>query len=168
MQDGDQTKEQLLKELDELRHQTRKELSCGAALFSRIMETSPAGIVVMDQDGVIVTANAQAVRVLGLTAEQIVGLTYNAPQWRITDFAGQPLPDADLPFRRVMDTGQPVCEVKHAIEGPGGKRLLLNINAAPLLDESGRDAGRAVVLGEVQEDVGGVASQVLPHHKDPA
>jgi two-component system cell cycle sensor histidine kinase/response regulator CckA len=138
MKDEDKTKEQLLEELQELRRQTQEELSRSAALFSRTMETSPAGIVVLDRKGAIITANLQATRVLGLARDQITGLTYNDPQWRITDYQGHPFPDDQLPFRQVRDTGQPVYGVQHAIEGPDGRKVFLSINAAPLLDEAGQ------------------------------
>jgi two-component system cell cycle sensor histidine kinase/response regulator CckA len=149
MKDADKTKEQLLKELTELRRQTREELSRSSALFSRVMETSPAGIVLLDRHGAILTANPQAIRVLGLTADQITGLTYNDPRWRITDFEGNPFPDEQLPFRLVVDTGRPVHGVQHAIEPPQGRRILLTINAAPLLDESGRVEGVVATVEDV-------------------
>ncbi len=138
MKDEDKTKEQLLEELKKLRRQTLEELSQSSALFSQVMETSPAGIVVLDRKGAILTANLQATRVLGLARDQITGLTYNDPQWRITDYQGNPLPDDQLPFRQVMDTGQPVYEVQHAIEGPDGRKVFLSINAAPFFDDSGQ------------------------------
>lgn len=138
MKDEDKTKGQLLEELQELRRQAQEELSRSSALFSRVMETSPAGIVVLDRHGAILTANSQAIRVLGLTADQITGLTYNDPRWRITDYEGNPFPDEQLPFRLVMDTRRLVYDVQHAIEWPDGRRILLTINAAPLLDESGQ------------------------------
>jgi two-component system cell cycle sensor histidine kinase/response regulator CckA len=138
MKDEDKTKEQLLEELQELRRQTQEELSRSSALFSRTMETSPAGIVVLDRNGAILTANLQATRVLGLARNQITGLTYNDPQWRITDYQGNPFPDDQLPFCQVMDTGQPVYGVQHAIERPDGRKVFLSINAAPLFDDAGQ------------------------------
>jgi PAS domain S-box-containing protein len=138
MKDQDKSKEQLLTELQELRRQAQEEGSKKSALFSRVMDTSPAGIVVLDRKGTILTANLQATRVLGLTRDQITGLTYNNPRWRITDFEGNPVPEKHLPFRRVLDTGEPVYEVQHAIEGPEGQRVFLSINAAPLFDDAGQ------------------------------
>jgi len=138
MRDEDKTKGQLIQEVKELRRQTQEELSRSSALFSRIMETSPAGIVVLDRHGTILSANPQATGILGLAGDQIAGRTYNDPQWRITDYEGNPFPDGKLPFRQVMDTRRAVYDVQHAIEWPEGRRVLLTINAAPLLDESGQ------------------------------
>jgi PAS domain S-box-containing protein len=138
MKDTDKTKMQLLAELQELRRQRLGALSQGSALLARVMETSPAGIVVLDREGAILTANLEATRVLGLAQDQITGLTYNDPRWRITDYEGNPFPHDQLPFRRVMDTSQPVHGVQHAVERADGQRILLTVNAAPILDAGGQ------------------------------
>jgi len=107
------------------------------ALLSRIMETSPVGITLVNRDGLVTFANPQAEKVLGLTKDSFTQRTYNSPRWRITDYHGDPFPDAELPFQRVMATRQPVYDVQHAIVWPDGRRVLLSINGAPLLNEAG-------------------------------
>ncbi len=105
-------------------------------LVTRIMETSPVGITVADREGLITFANASAEQVLGLTRDETGGRAVNSPEWRITDFDGRPFPDENLPFYQVMRTGQPVHELRHAIEWPDGRRAFLSINGAPLFNES--------------------------------
>ena len=123
------------------------------SLVSRIMETSPAGIVRVNGDGRITFANPCAERILRLTKDEITQRTCNAEQWRITDYAGQPLPDEELPFARVMRTGQPVYDVRHAIAAPDGSRTLMRINASPLFDESGQTDGMVATIEDVTEVV---------------
>jgi len=91
--------------------------------------------------------------VLGLRKDEITQRRYNAPSWRITDYEGQPFPDEELPFRRVMATGQPVSDVRHAIEWPDGRRVLLAVNAAPLLDPNGQVGGMVAEIEDVTERV---------------
>lgn len=110
-------------------------------LITRIIEASPVGIAVVDREGQITYANTQAERILGLTKDKITQRTYNAPDWRITDHNGNPFPDEKLPFRRVKATQKAVYDVRHAVTWPDGRRVLLSINAAPLLDKSGRFDG---------------------------
>ncbi|MFO7541063.1 MAG: ATP-binding protein, partial [Chloroflexota bacterium] len=107
-------------------------------LLANIMETSPVSIIVVNRAGQLTFANSQAERVLGLVKDEITQRTYNAPAWRITDFAGGPLPDEKLPFQQVMAIQKPVYDVQHAIEWPDGRRVFLAINGAPLLDELGQ------------------------------
>lgn len=122
-------------------------------LLSRIMDTSPTSIVLVNRDGEITFANARAEQVLRLTKNEVTGRTYNALEWRITTYDGRPFPDEDLPFRRVTSTGKPVSNVRHAIEWPDGRRVLLSINAAPLFDESGQLDGMVAAIEDVTEFV---------------
>jgi PAS domain S-box-containing protein len=122
-------------------------------LISSVMEISPAGITAVDLEGQISFANARAEQVLGLTRDEITQLAYNAPEWRITDYDGNPLPDDELPFRRVVATGKPVFDVRHAIEWPDGCRVLLSVNAVPLLNESGQMDGMVATVEDVTERV---------------
>jgi len=119
------------------RKKAGEELKHQHDLINRMMETSPIGITMVDKKGSIVFANPQAERILSLTRDKIKGRTYNDPAWRISNFHGDPVPDEDLPFTRVIRTMQPVYDVRHAIEYPDGRRVLLSINGAPLIDENG-------------------------------
>lgn len=120
-------------------------------LIANIMEASPVGITMANRKGQVTFANSQAERVLGLVKDEITQRTYNAPTWRITDFAGGPFPDEKLPFQQVMATRQPVYDVQHAIEWPDGRRLFLAINGAPILDESGQVESVVFALQDITE-----------------
>ncbi|MCG2749298.1 MAG: response regulator [Desulfobulbaceae bacterium] len=129
-------KERLQQELAE-RVQAEAALKRERTLIANITETSPIGIMTVDVNGQITFANTQAINILGLTKDEITQRTYNAPDWRITDFAGDPFPDQELPFRQVVATRQSVYDVQHTIAWPDGRRVLLSINGAPLLNEAG-------------------------------
>ncbi|MBN2389167.1 MAG: PAS domain S-box protein [Anaerolineae bacterium] len=131
--------------------QAEEALRAERDLVRRIMETSPAGITMVNKAGQIVFANPQAEQVLGLRRDQIHQRTYNDPQWRITDYDGGPFPEEGLPFVQVQRTLRPVSDVRHAIEWPDGRRVLLRINAAPLLDEQGAFNGIVASTEDVTE-----------------
>jgi PAS domain S-box-containing protein len=116
---------------------TRDELDKERDLISRITETSPVGITVVNKQGQITFANTQAEKILGVTKDVITQLTYNAPEWHITTYDGDEYPDDELPLIQVTSTKQPVYDVRHAIQWPDGQRVLLSINGAPLFDETG-------------------------------
>jgi len=118
-------------------------------LRERLTDTSPAGIVLLDRHGHIQFANARAEQVLGLERDAITARHYNDPQWHVTDWLGNPLPEGQLPFAQVMRGGGPVYGVEHAIEWPDGGRILLSINAAPLLDADGGLDGVVATVEDV-------------------
>jgi PAS domain S-box-containing protein len=114
------------------RIERRKSLLEERDLLDRIFETSPAAITVLDRAGEILRASERAEDVLGLKKDEVTDRTYNDPRWKITGPDGAPMPDEEFPFARVMDTGEPVRNIEHAIEWPDGSRRLLSVSGAPL------------------------------------
>ena len=100
--------------------------------LARLMETSISGITALDADGRIIFANAEAEGILGLAPAQLTGRCFDAPEWQIEALDGSPIDSAELPFMRVMRTGKPVRDMRHAIFWPDGRRRALSINAAPI------------------------------------
>jgi PAS domain S-box-containing protein len=119
--------------------------------LSSVMETSPVGIVKLDVHGGITFANQQAVQILGLARERLSGMAYNDPHWKITDFSGNPLPQNELPFYRVMETQKSVFALQHKITWPDGREILLSINAAPLFDGFGKIDGVVASISDITE-----------------
>jgi PAS domain S-box-containing protein len=106
----------------------------------------------VNRAGQITFANHQAQQSLHLEASEIDGRTYNAPEWQITDFDGNPYPNDELPFVRVERTREPVFGVEHAIN-MHGQRILLSINAVPLFDAAGEFDGSVATVADVTERV---------------
>jgi PAS domain S-box-containing protein len=128
---------------------TEKALLRERELLSRITNTSPVGITVVDRDGRITFANPQAEKLLGLTREVITQRSYNSPLWRITGLAGEPFPEEKLPFTLIKSNRQPVYDIRHAIESPDGRRVILSINGAPLLDQLGELESAVITFEDI-------------------
>jgi PAS domain S-box-containing protein len=105
--------------------------------LEQILKTVPGCVVQLDPDGGFVYANRRAEEVLGLEQTAVTERTYNDPEWRIRDLAGDPIPDEELPFRRVLDSGEPLYGFQHTIEWSDGTRKVLMINGAPLFATDG-------------------------------
>ncbi|WP_436931101.1 PAS domain S-box protein [Halosimplex halobium] len=105
--------------------------------LDRILSTVPACVVKLDREGSFVYANDRAESVLGLSSADVRDRAYNDPEWEIRDLDGDPIPDAELPFRLVRDSGEPVTDYRHSIEWPDGDRTVLSVNGAPLFDDDG-------------------------------
>jgi PAS domain S-box-containing protein len=122
-------------------------------LIRDIMATSPVGITIVDADGRITYANSLAENILGLTREAITELSYNAPEWAITDLEGNPFPNEELPFSLVRDRKKAVFNVQHAIEWPSGRRVLLSINASPVFDDQNEFGGMIATIEDITRRV---------------
>jgi PAS domain S-box-containing protein len=119
--------------------------------LARLVETVPSGITIVNREGQITFANPAAEAILRLTRSNIIGRRYNDADWRISAVDGSPFPDEELPFVRVMQNGQPVYDVQHAIEHPGGQRVILSINAAPIKDASNQVVGMIAAITDITE-----------------
>ncbi|NBC30317.1 MAG: PAS domain S-box protein [Spirochaetes bacterium] len=120
-------------------------------LLQQVIEVSPISILLLDSTGRIRYANSRASEVLGVSREEITNRGFADPEWHITDFEGSEVPREDLPFEVVRRTGKPVFGVEHAVRGPGGRQVLLSMNAVPLRDENGDFDGTVVALEDVTE-----------------
>jgi len=122
-------------------------------LVSRLMETSPVGIMAFNQGGEITFANASAERIHGLSRDEITQRTYNTPDWRITRHDASPYPEEELAFWQVRSTGRAVRDVRMAVSRPDGERVLLSINAAPVLTPEGRFEGMVATVEDITERI---------------
>ena len=105
--------------------------------LTQVLKTVPACVVQFDREGRFVFANERAVEVLGLERSDVTDRTYNDPAWEIRDLDGEPIPDEELPFRRVLESGDPLYGFRHTIRWPDGTRKTLLVNGAPLFDDAG-------------------------------
>ena len=121
------------------------------AVLIKLIETIPTGVTILDKDGKIKYANPTAESMLGLVRTEIEARVYNDPQWKIGAVDGGPFPDEDLPFNRVIETGEAVYDIEHAIEHPDGRQVFLSINAAPIFDDSKELTGVVATLNDITE-----------------
>ena len=120
-------------------------------LLEGIFNTSATAITVLDEDGRIVRANERAVEVMGLSRSAVEGRTYDDPRWEHQTLSGEPVPEEEKPFVRVMTTEAPVHDVEQTITWPDGRRRILSIDGAPLRDDEGRVAGAVFVIDDITD-----------------
>ena len=121
------------------------------SMVDRIMKTSPAGIMVVDRKGQIVFANKRADEIFCLPKNEITQRGYNASERHITNFDGNPFPEERLPFTQVMNTGNPIYGIRHAIELSGRQRVFLSINGAPIFDKQGHISEVVLTIDDITE-----------------
>lgn len=118
-------------------------------LVNRVMETSPAGILLVDKGGRITLANARAQEILGLAGEELLGQPFNQLAWQGDTRDGYPLREQERAFWQVMRTKKELYGYNEIIESPGGEKVYLVINAAPLWDPQGQMDGVVFALNDV-------------------
>ena len=129
----------------------RAELVATEEINRRMIEAMPGGIVRVASDGAIVTANAEALRILGLTYDR------NTHKY-ITDFEtstiwedGRVCPVADYPVARALTTGQRQPAATIGVRRPDGQTSWAVFTAVPMHDPTGAVAGAVVTFLDITE-----------------
>ena len=117
----------------------------------RILQTSPVAIVFLDAEGRFVEASSRAEEVLGLSEKELTNRTYKNPEWRIRGPDGEPMPEEQLPFRRVVETGEAIYDLEHRIERPDDTQRLLSVSGAPLRSPDGGLEGAVFHVTDITE-----------------
>jgi len=119
--------------------------------LARILETNASGIVVCNEEGSITFANRAAESILGVERGSMIGMRNDDPAWGITDPGGSALRWEEGPVGRVHATRMPVHDFQASFRRRDGRRVVLTINAAPLLDASGNMAGIVASFADITE-----------------
>jgi PAS domain S-box-containing protein len=114
------------------------------ARYRAILAALDEGIVVQGRQGDIITANASAERILGLTLDQLAGRTSRDPRWRAIHEDGSPFPGDEHPAMVALRTGEPVRSVPMGVHRPDGTLIWLSVNAQPLRHPGEEEPSMAV------------------------
>ena len=109
------------------------------AQYRTLYNTMVQGVVYHNRDGLIISANPAAERILGLTLDQMQGRDSLDPLWHTIHKDGTFFPGEEHPAVVALKTGQPVYDVLMGVFNPVQKRYVwINVNAIPdlLSDET--------------------------------
>lgn len=130
-----------------------KELLSKTKLMHKITDTSPVAITVLDLDGEIIFSNKRAEEIFGLNKDEVLSRRYNSEEWHITDFDGNPFPEEELPYHRILKTKESVFSVQHCIHNSLGEKKYLSINASPLFNEENELINIVTTIEDISEQI---------------
>ncbi|MFN6463978.1 MAG: PAS domain-containing protein [Nostoc sp. DedVER02] len=93
-------------------------------------------MVLLLADGTIQACNADSDRILGLTAEQLVGQNLLDPKWKFIHEDGSPLLGETHPAIAAQKTGKPCLNVVCGFYKPDGKLVWLLLSSQPLFQNA--------------------------------
>ena len=133
-------------------HTEERDLADRLHELQQILNRIPTAVTRVDKQGRIVYANDEAQERLEIEPSAVAGRTYNRPRWRVADLDGEPIPEEDRPFRRVLETGEPVEGDRYDLVWPGGTRRTVEVDGAPLLDDTGDIDSVILSISDVTEE----------------
>lgn len=101
--------------------------------FRTLFETVPQGVVYQDTHGRITGANPAALRILGLTLDQLQGRNSIDPRWQAVREDGSALPGDEHPAMVALRTREPVTDVVMGVQVPGRGTVWILVGAIPIL-----------------------------------
>ncbi len=120
-------------------------------LLSRISQTSPVGIAILDREGCLVFANPRLDEILDRPHVEIVSPLFDDPAWEIQGPDGRPLPPEKQPFNLLQAGWQPIYDARRLYLRPDGEHMIVSVNGAPLFDEAGQFDGGVFTFEDVSE-----------------
>jgi len=103
--------------------------------YRQLYETMAQGVVYQAADGRILSANPAAERILGLTLEQMMGMTSLDPGWRTIREDGSELSGSDHPSMIALRTGKPYGPFILGVYQPKlNDHVWISVNAIPIFE----------------------------------
>jgi PAS domain S-box-containing protein len=124
--------------------QAQEALRESEGLYRTLVTALDEGVLLVGRDLRVMAANAAAARILGLSPEEVNGLSLVTNDWRAIQEDGSPFPLESYPVLVTLNTGQPCQGVVMGATGPDGVLRWLSINSQPLI-RPGADVPYAVV-----------------------
>jgi two-component system sensor histidine kinase UhpB len=97
--------------------------------YRLLFETMAQGVVYQGPDGCIVAANPAALKILGLTLDQIQGRTSIDPRWQAVHEDGSDFPGDTHPSMRALRTGATVHDVMGVFNPVEDRRRWIDVTA---------------------------------------
>lgn len=120
--------------------------------YRTLIQKIQAAVVVHGADTKILTSNAMARELLGLTEAQLMGKRAMDPHWHFFGEDGARLPVEAYPVNRVLETGKPLRNLVLGVHRPSREdHVWVLVNADPLFGEQGRILQVIVTFSDITE-----------------
>lgn len=121
--------------------------------FNVITESMLCGVVVHRLDGAIESANRAAERILGLTTDQMRGVTPVDPMWRCVRPDGTEFPGTEHPASVTLRDGTAVTDVVMGVSADGDATRWIVVTSSPLFDGQCQLDGAVATFVDITNEV---------------
>jgi len=116
------------------RKRAEQALTASEARFRSVITSMAEGVVVQDRQSQIISCNASAERILGLSRDQILGRTSIDPRWHAIHTDGSDYPGDEHPAMVTLRTAEAQSDVVMGICKPDGSTSWISINTQPIVE----------------------------------
>lgn len=121
--------------------------------LQNILESNPCGILLVDENRNLTYFNSAAADILGIEQDRMLGRSYKSleDEWNFFTTDGIRIPSKDLPWERVLRSGETLRDHEFCIKHSGGDQSVLSVNSAPLESPDGRIIGAVSSFFDISE-----------------
>jgi PAS domain S-box-containing protein len=112
--------------------------------FRSLVESLEEGVLMVDTEGRLVTANPSAERILGMNPDDVLAPNESDPSWSFVALDGAPLPERERPLRITAATGASQVAVPLGLRRPDGTTRWLSVSTRAV--ETEREGPFTVVV----------------------
>lgn len=117
------------------RNEALRKLAESEEQYRLLIAAMEEGVVLQDKNSRILAFNKSAERILGLSADQLMGKTSFDPEWHAIHEDGSPFPGETHPVPETLRTGKPQTDVIMGIHKPDGVLTWISVNVQPIFKE---------------------------------
>ncbi len=108
------------------------DLQASEERYASVIAAMAEGVTLQDTEGVICASNSSAERILGLSADQMMGRSSLDPRWHTIYEDGSLFPGDQHPAMVTLRTGEPCRNVTMGVAKPDDRLTWISINTQPL------------------------------------
>ncbi len=161
MDDRDKTKDELLRELEDLRRKVSRIEAAGPGrtpsterfTLEALMEHIPIAVIIADADLTVRMVSRYGQDLIGYPRENLENIFYSehVDRWKILRPDGARPGVDDLPLIRAIKKGEAVKNEELMVECSDGRRVDVLCSSGPIRDGAGKIGGGVVVIRDITE-----------------
>ncbi len=110
-------------------------------IIERLININVLAMSYVDKNGKVIFSNKKHDDLFEISRQETVSRTFDDKKWQIIDYEGKPFSEKLLPVNQVMSKNRAVYGIKHAVKKVNGEMAYLDVNSAPIFDNSGNVEG---------------------------
>jgi len=111
-----------------------QELNKSDDKYKSVIQFLQEGIIIQDKNGYFTDANESALLILGISLEQLLGLTAFDPMWGAIKEDGSDFPSEEYPITLSFKEGIALNNIIMGIHKPNGELIWTTINSKPIFN----------------------------------
>ena len=132
--------------------EAKKQVERNEERYRSLLLNFETGVVVHAPDTSVLTNNAKASELLGLSNDQMKGKTAVDPAWKFVKDDNSPMPLIDYPVNRIAKSRKPIKNQTFGIFQPGKNDIVwLTVNGFPVLNNDGEITEIVISFNDITE-----------------